>query len=243
MLLRSLLESLQAFPNSKNKVIWLFQQLSISDLGYYTFDEPPAHFRLDQFLNIEAPFSLADKIEAELFSKNIYASTLFQNHNVSLCWFLLPPGTLLALHDHPSMEVYQRVLFGEVEICEVNVDNPSVSREGSHGTFSRKAMRANHNSSLSSCVLAPKKQLFHEVRNNSSKPALFIDLISPPYYTPPLNIACTYFTASCVQWTSDSFQNNNSGIHGDFRDGDRVIIRPRLNYFPRMKGLQLVRTW
>lgn len=36
----------------------------------------------------------------------------------------------------------------------------------------------------------------HEIVNNDdTKPALFVDLISPPYHRAPYNIPCTYFTA------------------------------------------------
>lgn len=78
----------------------------------------------------------------------------------------------------------------------------------------------------------------HEIVNNDdTKPALFVDLISPPYYHALNNIPCTYFTAHKLDTDTNTNQigqatkiHNESGLYDVFKKGEFARMQPRPEY-------------
>eukprot|EP01062_Namystynia_karyoxenos_P008478 TRINITY_DN12984_c0_g1_i1.p1 TRINITY_DN12984_c0_g1~~TRINITY_DN12984_c0_g1_i1.p1 ORF type:complete len:247 (+),score=39.32 TRINITY_DN12984_c0_g1_i1:99-839(+) len=107
---------------------------------------------------------------------------------VSLCCFFLPQGAVLPLHDHPTMHVTQRVLYGAVHVR--SFDWVERGEDGS-GTVRPVCDRPFRPADPCVQVTAHGGGVLHEI-SASEGPAGFFDVISPPYYSAP-GRECTYY--------------------------------------------------
>jgi len=121
----------------------------------------------------------------------IASATYFENR-VACCAFLLPPGSVLPLHDHPTQVVVQKVLCGTATITSYDWDRDDP--RSSRAVVVDSKVKYGPDTPASS--FGPVNGgVLHEIRNDcQSEPLIFIDIISPPYHKPPQFISCTYYT-------------------------------------------------
>ncbi|KEG13965.1 cysteamine dioxygenase [Trypanosoma grayi] len=167
-------------------------------------------------------------------------STLYHSKDAVLCWFVVPPGGMLPLHDHPAMRVWQRVLFGRLHVTSIDWLNGTAPTDESDHTPCRWDGIVVGSGAVAAQVNAPDCTslvksfgprdggVLHEIVNDSAEPALFIDAITPPYVTPPHNIKCTYYSVT-RNGGSDTVSLGPQGCEG-LEVGQHVRLVPRTDY-------------
>lgn len=242
MALRPLLSALKAFPADKMSFLPLFGKLTLKDLGFYVEDVhamkyfedanyPLANhaFLLENALNQTCFVAGSDReSEASFFpvewknkaTDRVGCSTLFGNDQVTLCWFVVPPGGVMPLHDHPTMSVWQRVLFGKLRITSIDWAQPAGTPAPTENAAILSAARERAENGGEGVVVfcdtvdgseAPVAEsrldldvghfsplsgggTLHELENiDPHRPAFFIDVIAPPYMCPPSTLLCSYY--------------------------------------------------
>lgn len=229
MALKSILRKLPRYPKDKYSIAKQVNLLGIDDMGYVFKDES---YRAKCSVSTKGRrVSFLESIIRGDFVDCIYSSSLYQDYSVSLDVFIIPPRGILPLHDHPNMEVFQKIIYGEVSICEISCVSSTPYQ--TVGTVSWSAV----SSKETECACFFKTRLFHEIRNLSrTTPAVFIDIISPPYGVPPSFIECNYYYASAVPRVNSHHYNGDSGLENHLQEGQKVRLVPRC-YEPYMKSL------
>eukprot|EP00796_Vickermania_ingenoplastis_P010848 gene10848-7514_t len=229
MAFRLLVEKLQLYPQKKYETLDLFYALGIDDLGSFMIF--PANG-----VSRRKVFSIKSALAQNLFcSGPITAAVLFENTEISLSLFVLPPNSVLPFHDHPSMEVHQRILFGapritEMELCPL----PGFSDLRGRVIFDGIVLPTSQLIEQPS-KFVPKRNLIHEIVNvEAQDPVIFIDLISPPYYQPPKYLSCTYYT--CSKGKIQQGQTTSS-VSLSSRCRSYCYLTPRTNFSPPMNNL------
>ncbi|KAH9586734.1 Cysteine oxygenase/2-aminoethanethiol dioxygenase [Trypanosoma melophagium] len=202
-------------------------------------------FSLNDALNTTGPDRWWGKL-----GDTLGCCTLYETSDVVVCWFVVPPGGMLPLHDHCTMTVWQRVLFGKLHVTSIDwVDRTSPEKvllQEPHNVegvvvFSdvvTAQLSSDDPFSLVSSFGPNSGGVLHEIVNKSDDPALFIDVITPPYNKPPRNINCTYYWATCagdggvgvVCNTLPQEQQNGNQTKNRFKVGQRVFLTPRRSY-------------
>ncbi|ORC83891.1 cysteamine dioxygenase [Trypanosoma theileri] len=175
--------------------------------------------------------------------------TLYESSDVVVCWFVVPPGGMLPLHDHCTMSVWQRVLFGKLHVTSIDwLDKTSPEKillcqphniEGVvvfSGVVTAQ-LSSDDPFSLVTSFGPDSGGVLHEIVNESDDPALFIDVIAPPYNKPPRNINCTYYWAAGTDDDAAGVcnilpreQENGNQTHDRLKAGQRVFLTPRRSY-------------
>lgn len=224
-ILLQLLKDLKTFSSRAEECVSQFCELSTYDLGSYVTTSHVEHFLSNRSYPIQEHISSMHKLldqSSRSCCETVWSSTLFQSKDAVLSWFLLPPKTKLMLHDHCTMTVFQRVLQGSITACEIEVEEGISSPLT--GVVAFNGIIPPHSSGVG---IAAKKNFVHELSNVDEKaPALFIDLISPPYYMSPTNITCSYYNAS-----REGRVDEPSPL-ATLAKGDRVTLTPREGYTP-----------
>lgn len=287
--MKPLIQALHTFAAKPAAVLPLFGQLSLPNLGMYVSDEHAVRYYTEDNYPVEHyAFNLANALHQCHFEEGtgatpaqsalkpvpwkntkediIGCSTLFENDAVTLCWFVVPPGRVLPLHNHPMMSVWQRVMCGSVRICSIDWLPPTsqqntISEEDLRSLERTRAAEGGHGVVVFNDVVEGCEDpvdvrdiahfsarggggVLHEIANlDDANPALFVDIIAPPYYHEPGMIECTYFTAGKMADTavgdsaakpssssSTSGGGAESGLHGTLSVGDKVLLRPRVGY-------------
>lgn len=138
----------------------------------------------------------------------IACCTLLQTRNVSVCVFVIPPGKSIDLHDHPSMVVWQSCLVGTMNVLAFDWSERSAPCL-SDARFARLVTRSALRAGCSGVITPTSGGVVHQVTcpAGTSQPAVFIDIISPPYNTPPQNLQCTYYRCkTTVQEVGDQVE-------------------------------------
>lgn len=282
MSLRPLLTALKGFPADKSSFLPFFGQLTLKDLGFYVEDVHAMKYFEDsnypivrhafllenalkqlKFVAGSAPAAEAGFFPVEWKSKagdKLGCSTLYEDTSVTLCWFVIPPGGVLPLHDHPTMSVWQRVLFGKLQVTAVDwVPSPAERALGEELSADALASHRAHNGGEGIVVFRDTVEgsdkpvsedrlttdmahfsaaegggVVHELENvDPNRPALFVDVISPPYLRPPSDLPCTYYAlqASGAPPAPGPTADSPRGVRAPVAKGDRVILTPRNGYY------------
>ena len=116
---------------------------------------------------------------------------LHDSGSVSIGVFLIPRGGSLPLHNHPTMTVLSRVLYGQLEVTSFDWADPPLARGRS-----RAAARVRTAELVAGP--APPLVLFPGSGGNlhafaaRSGPCAVLDVIAPPY-SDALGRGCTYY--------------------------------------------------
>ncbi|EPY24077.1 hypothetical protein STCU_07335 [Strigomonas culicis] len=249
--LKSLIQGLQSFSRGSKDHVSLFSSLTLQDLGFYVSDEAAMKYFQNKAYPLAGEAFLLEnalhqcRCEAGPGGRPKFVpfawksaredvlgcSTLFESDAVTLCWFVVPPGRVLPLHDHPNMTVWQRILFGNLHITSIDFDRSDPSGETGVVVHAGEIV-GQETGAAGGFTPEEGGGVLHELENREeSLPALFIDIISPPYYRAPYNIPCTYYTAQ-KEGTEKPHPApvGDSGIIGDVRLGDRVRLLKRAHY-------------
>lgn len=198
------------------------RQLTLSDLGavvtvstaqqYHVaatmnmaFDIAP---RLLPLTELETPIPRSKPWQKFTHGDRLGCATLLHTPLVSVSAFLVPPKSQVVgrkwvdmpLHDHPGMTIWQKVLCGSMDIVSLDWKSEtkpaSASSSGSVGN--RQAVVVKNGvlrEGDAGVIRCDGGGVLHTMRSSASSclPTVFIDIITPPYYTPPHNTACTYY--------------------------------------------------
>eukprot|EP01059_Diplonema_ambulator_P035772 TRINITY_DN857_c0_g1_i2.p1 TRINITY_DN857_c0_g1~~TRINITY_DN857_c0_g1_i2.p1 ORF type:complete len:252 (+),score=41.27 TRINITY_DN857_c0_g1_i2:213-968(+) len=146
-------------------------------------------------LKLRKPGKGLDEVACMLFE---------QSEDFTLCYFFIPPGKKLPLHDHPGMEIIQKVVFGSVRVrgfdwVDTRHPNPQ-DLSPDHNTEGLAYEVYNQTFTQDSPVtrIHPNQGgILHEISAEGTEIAGFLDFIAPPYS--PLTRDCTYYTATPVE--------------------------------------------
>jgi hypothetical protein len=229
-----------------------FSALSCSDVGSWITQSSAIELKMRQdswrpqehILNLSALASKGNSATHEAVRRvwatrlrgTIGCCTLHHSRDLSVTVFVLPQGTQLDLHDHCGMTVWQCLLFGNMEV--LGIDWTEASAQG--GAIATDAGRQGvvvqsgvMQQGARHVILPSGGGVVHRVSNpagSDSEYSVFIDFITPPYYTPPKNTTCTYF-----QLVSES-------PHTPLSNGDRVSLKPNPTFSgPDMEALIPIR--
>lgn len=227
-------------------------QLTLADLNCYVSAWAMRQWLADsKFQLADHAFSLHDALHKRgpdrwkgKSSDVVGYCTLYETNEISVCWFVLPPGAVLPLHDHCMMRVFQRVLFGKLRVTSFDWLDSSVSAVerakqpcgGEAIVVSLESIDATSNacdpSSLVTSFGPNSGGVLHEIVNDGRDPALFIDVITPPYNTEPYNIKCTYFLITRKDKKDLPLPKitYKSAVCEGLEVGQRVFLTPRLKY-------------
>lgn len=250
--MKRLLRSLEGFGSSSapRLPVELLKELAVKDLGFYVSDvHVDAYLKRENYPIQKYVFSLQKVLHPGATARldRIGCSTLFDSDQVTCCWFILPPRSVLPLHDHPGMMVWQRVLHGSLQLSSIKWspdDEVGAAPPGARGgrVVSNGVVAGRDGpigaGDLLSIVPDGSGGTLHELRNRSADtPALFIDIISPPYFKPPTYTPCVYYTAIPRSDVAAVDAPPDCGVRHDFTAGDGVWLLPRHDYGgPPMTG-------
>ncbi|KAG5511251.1 hypothetical protein JKF63_07193 [Porcisia hertigi] len=256
--MKRLIECLQRFSSTSSEHVELFSRITLRDLGWYVSEEeamryveekayPIAEhiFRLENALHqrsLSFGMSPVSPVAWKSSGDDILGcSTLYQDEAVTLCWFVIPPGKSLPLHDHPGMTVWQRVMHGRLHLCTIAGEVSTGAADAPiNGTviFDGEVNGVGTAIPVSDVVefkpaVSDGSGMLHEIRNiDAEQPALFVDIISPPYEQAPSKILCSYYIADPLDTTATllPFIAADCGVRHQLKAGDRVRLYPRSNY-------------
>ncbi|KAK7201411.1 hypothetical protein NESM_000203600 [Novymonas esmeraldas] len=251
--MKRLIQSLQRFSATSTEHVELLGGLTLRDLGFYVSDAAAVRFMADRRYPIaQHAFQLECALHQQRFSAAaapvtpmlwksspadaVGCSTLYQDEVVTLCWFVLPPGRVLPLHDHPGMRVWQRVMHGQLHVCSI-----AVADETRSGGASGVVLFDGEVGGVGDAVAAAAVQqiacnsggVLHEIRNvDATRPALLVDVISPPYNQVLSNIPCGYYTAEPADGRTplSPAPVADCGVRHPFAAGDAVLLHHRGDY-------------
>eukprot|EP01064_Diplonema_japonicum_P000560 TRINITY_DN10361_c0_g1_i2.p1 TRINITY_DN10361_c0_g1~~TRINITY_DN10361_c0_g1_i2.p1 ORF type:complete len:266 (+),score=14.00 TRINITY_DN10361_c0_g1_i2:46-843(+) len=153
-------------------------------------------------LKLAKPQSTLDEVACMVFHKT---------EEYTLCYFFIPPGKKLPLHDHPGMDIIQKVVLGKVRVRGFDwVQHRYDSQEGT--PLSSDATEEGTAFEVYNEVFTPQSEatrihpntggILHEIAAEGDEVAGFLDFITPPY--DPDSRDCTYFSASPLSQSSDT---------------------------------------
>lgn len=140
--------------------------------------------KLEPLIRLTSELELADFGDTSIFrseGKIINYFSLVEENDFTIGIFILPPGGVIPLHDHPDMFVISRVLAGKLKVTSVDwlseTDREFGSLKGGVGKVS-DVQKAEGSSTL---VLYPKKLNLHEFRASKDHGCAVLDIIAPKY--------------------------------------------------------------
>lgn len=244
-------------PANLSEVAAQFAALTLKDLGFYVSDTSALQYFKDQSYPITADAFLLENAlnQCHFLSpennegkstfvpfpwKNtaddiIGCSTLFESDQATLCWFVLPPGKTLPLHDHPSMHVLQKVLFGRIAVTSFDWANAAAKGSGGSAKVIFSGVVEGRDEPVDPADVLSFSQeggggVLHELRNvDDERPALFIDILAPPYHRDPGQLQCTYFTAS-KRVNGEDTVGVTGALDTLFATGDEAVLTPRKGF-------------
>jgi hypothetical protein len=199
---------------------------------------------------------------------------LFANSAVSVTLFALPPCACLPMHDHPGMTVVHRLLLGRLHHLSVDwadgapaINAPTQPRKGritecgwAVGEDPTAATAGAAEPPATHTIDADGGGVLHSFTAGDDGPAVFIDVISPPYHSrdPATGrpLECTFFDVHHAAGGGDSPRGDDPAHHrqripahggcyaeSHFRMGDGVTLvpcagsaSPHMDFFSRPRG-------
>lgn len=117
---------------------------------------------------------------------------IYEDLNMTVGVFVLKPGLVLPLHDHPGMHGLIKVIHGKVKITSYSLntdsteifknENSQVLSESMNTLIAEKTSEITVDSSNACSILYPEHRNIHQVECLNG-PAAFMDILSPPYDT------------------------------------------------------------
>ncbi|KAG7387564.1 hypothetical protein PHYPSEUDO_013958 [Phytophthora pseudosyringae] len=136
----------------------------------------------------------------------VHYEHVYEDETFSIGIFILPPGVSIPLHDHPSMSVISRVLYGSLHVKSYDLVKdgaaPSGRKQMAHLRVD-EVLTAPHTTEL-----LPDFGNLHELVGGNDIGCAFLDIITPPYDANE-GRDCTYFR---VVSSSDSQDNNGEKL-------------------------------
>ncbi|CAH0721177.1 unnamed protein product, partial [Brenthis ino] len=171
------------FTANLNKLKNMMDKLKADDLGF------------DQNLNDPATWRKANKAPCTYIE-------VFQNRLVNMSIFVLKPGFVMPLHDHPHMHGLLKVISGAVRIRSFTeyplkeiVNSLDFAVRAKHEAarlaqgihkkrrfFGKISQDSVCVANSETCILTPVISNYHEIEA-LDMPAAFFDILSPPYDT------------------------------------------------------------
>ena len=124
--------------------------------------------------------------------RQVGCANFFHSASVDVSVFIIPPNCRLPLHDHPSLTVAQKFLFGQSRVIAFDW----INNGGKASVVFSGEKCADGGVDL---ILPAKGGVLHEIWNERQVPVVFIDVIMPPYHQPPFFSECTYYSAGEVE--------------------------------------------
>lgn len=164
------------------------RDVKVEDLGFDSSNFPPRNL-LPSTDVMRAPISYVHVAESD---------------DLLMAVFILPPGSSIPTHSHPSMFVFSKVLFGELEVREYDLLQ---EQDHSNTVQPLNALRHPTTTSVAGDVraLTPSRGNIHSFHARSWT-AVF-DLLVPPY-SPSSERTCRYFS---VLDESNHVQDGSTG--------------------------------
>ena len=170
----------------------LLQNITIADCGwlcelteYERKMKAPEH--VPRLINCASPKSVQEALGS---MKGLGCVNYLHTATVDVSVFIIPSNFRLPLHDHPSLTIAQKFLFGRARV--VSFDWLS------HGRATVVFSGEKCPSDSVDIILPKGGGVLHEIWNDNPEPVMFIDVITPPYHEAPHFSDCTYFTARSV---------------------------------------------
>eukprot|EP01061_Rhynchopus_euleeides_P024447 TRINITY_DN393_c0_g1_i14.p1 TRINITY_DN393_c0_g1~~TRINITY_DN393_c0_g1_i14.p1 ORF type:complete len:312 (+),score=59.38 TRINITY_DN393_c0_g1_i14:1143-2078(+) len=122
--------------------------------------------------------------------------TLEETSEYTLCYFFVPPGATLPLHDHPNMDVVQKVLFGNLRVRGFDWVQPrgEYTSDITDGLAYEVYDRVFTSEDEAIQIEPDHGGVLHEISAVGDEVAGFLDCITPSYS--PHVRDCTYFDIS-----------------------------------------------
>ena len=132
--------------------------------------------------------------------KEIGCMTLASTPYYNICFFFIPPGKSLTLHDHPGMEIAQKVICGQIRIdgydwvAPRNYEGSGCPEVVEAGLAFNVYQQICTSESESVRIRPHQGGILHEIQAVGNEVAGFVDIVTPPYNPP--HIECTFYEAS-----------------------------------------------
>ena len=174
--------------------------------------------------------------------REVGAMNIVETDAFSLCFFFIPPGKALPLHDHPNMEIAQKVVCGKVGVRAFDWVEPrgQYVAEVEEGLAHQVCDRVYTSDSEVARIHPESGGVVHEIYCAGDEVCGFVDCISPPYE--PFVRDCTFFGVS-QQLTPENVRevvppspalerSLADGGHGLFESGKGTpyLLSPRRGY-------------
>ena len=146
---------------------------------------------------LDSLFHIDSYISAQK-SYSIGVINLAQKRHCDVTCFVLPPFCEIPLHDHPSLTVFMKVVYGSVRLVSFDAINPEGVNRSQPRAPTNAHMIANEDVEAKDPVLVIESSgrggSYHYIRAGQNG-GIFIDVIHPPYGAPPSFAECTYYSA------------------------------------------------
>eukprot|EP01060_Flectonema_neradi_P029926 TRINITY_DN4249_c0_g4_i1.p1 TRINITY_DN4249_c0_g4~~TRINITY_DN4249_c0_g4_i1.p1 ORF type:complete len:304 (+),score=41.29 TRINITY_DN4249_c0_g4_i1:34-912(+) len=166
-------------------------------------DCPPSAVEMDEIGHVLNNIKFSD-LRINTISpsqlKEIGCMTLVNTPHYNICFFFIPPGKSLALHDHPGMEIAQKVICGQILVegydwvVPRNYTGKGRSEVAEAGLAFNVYQQIVTTDSDVVRIRPHEGGILHEIQAVGNEVAGFVDIVTPPYNPP--NIDCTFFSAS-----------------------------------------------
>jgi hypothetical protein len=164
--------------------------------------------------------------------RTIGCRTFLSTPTLSVTAFVLPAGTQLDLHDHPGMTVLQALLVGNLSALSLDwVDALPSAGHGANGSHSGAEGVVVHSGLLKEgarqVILPTEGGVLHHLSNpavecSHSEVTVFVDFITPPYFSPPECAHCTYYKVAATSGSPTIDPQSFARL----TRGDRVWLAP-----------------
>ncbi|XP_066324573.1 plant cysteine oxidase 2-like [Miscanthus floridulus] len=162
----------------------------------------------------------------------ITRTTIYKCNNFSIVIFLLPPGAVIPLHDHPGMTVFSKLLLGSLHVTSydwVNADGPPVAVGGGDRLLrlAKRVVDADLSAPCDALVLFPESG-GNMHRFAAATACAVLDVLGPPYSG---DRDCTYYQDL-------PYRHHHHDDDGDEAAGDGDVVpaatddeqKPRLGW-------------
>lgn len=175
--------------------------------------------QIDLLHNIGYSWSELEKLVNEKESPVVYLP-IFEHPCVTMCVFIVKPGAVLPLHDHPFMLGIMKLLHGKLRIKNFNSADFRKGIKPDHlhiKAYHGKESILTKDSEIQ--VLQPKQGDIHEISALPDSYGVFLDILAPSYNLSSPYCDCRYYKESSAP-NETNFQNSTTngfctGASGD----------------------------
>lgn len=107
---------------------------------------------------------------------------VYEDLEIAINAFFIPPGQCIPLHDHQEMTVFQKVLCGQMRYKDGDFDQ---NDKKTVGTMTLTKIKSKDDiivdNKTPTMIVTPDKGNLHEIFEYGDKGCCFLDVLSPPY--------------------------------------------------------------